>query len=274
MIAHRHANIPPSANGPARLGLAPTRTGLKLWWNTAYWGSTPKGGADLVNRRYNPASTTVDRIVTPAGYGWQFTDNTDIINNANAYQDLIAGGAVHSWAVWVYVASTSWNSGFGPVFLGAETVSNAFLVEFGGSSSLAGFYWGYQNTYRTYTLSKAVAAGNLYHFAGTYTGSSTSKLYMNGVEQTSFVGVLGTTGGTVYNLCAGYYPTAIYSFAHGSILDVRIWNRVLSAPEIGDLYAPSTRWGGLHVPVSPIIKYNTLTAAPSFAPSRRLIVGN
>lgn len=81
----------------------------------------------------------------------------------------------------------------------------------------------------------AVAYDNWFHVAGTWDGTN-MKLYINGMEQTC-TGDTGSLSGTIrYNsnvVKIGSYSSNLYF--EGNIDDVRIYSKVLSSSEVGDI---------------------------------------
>lgn len=86
----------------------------------------------------------------------------------------------------------------------------------------------------TFTLSAGTPdlVGTLYHYVLTYDGVNTGKLYRNGVlvdTKTNGTGAIVNTG-TPFYIGMGQYGWK------GSVDDVRVYNRVLSANEVSALY--------------------------------------
>ena len=83
-----------------------------------------------------------------------------------------------------------------------------------------------------------IAAGQLYHVAFTYAGTSTAagvRLYINGVPQTATV-VTDTLSATIVGtngaLIGGRHSTAPTQFLNGRIGEVQVWNRALAESEV------------------------------------------
>lgn len=163
----------------------------------------------------------------------QFNGTSDYITNGSstAMDNLFANGV--SISAWVYYPNfTSWqrtvtistsnNSGY-DVWLQANQTSG--VVQFGSGTS------GYKNS--TSSLSSYV----WYHLVGVtdYTGAGT-KIYINGVDDG------GSLSGTPsYSTDKGVLYIARLSgggssYGSGTIDDVRVYNRVLTASEVRDLY--------------------------------------
>ncbi len=95
-----------------------------------------------------------------------------------------------------------------------------FVVKISGTSYIA-------------ETNTALHIGKWTHITGTYDGSVV-KIYVNGVEQSTSVNVIGNMETTSTNLEIG--ARAGSGHINGSISDVRIYNRALSAAEIYDYY--------------------------------------
>lgn len=89
-----------------------------------------------------------------------------------------------------------------------------------------------------YPLGGALAAGNWYHiaFVKSSDAGSNVKAYINGIATgtTASVGTISTPSGTAY---LGRYAIASSSYFDGSMDEVGMWNRALSAEEVALLYS-------------------------------------
>lgn len=93
------------------------------------------------------------------------------------------------------------------------------------------------------TTSTSLAGGALTHVVATYSGNSAAsgwKIYINGVS-VALTTVLDTAPGTLgdVGLILGFDNAQLYA---GILADVRVYNRVVTAPEAWQIYAPQTRW--------------------------------
>lgn len=92
----------------------------------------------------------------------------------------------------------------------------------------------YDTTWRALEYSTSLQANTWYHLALTYDGT-TARAYLNGVEEdTSAVGAV-TDSGTEH-VSAGSAGGGTSEYSEGTIDDVRVYNRALSAEEILRLY--------------------------------------
>jgi four helix bundle protein len=118
-------------------------------------------------------------------------------------------------AMLVREPAGSWNSGWG--FWYSTTSQIAFWM----------------NSYNTTPATATIAPTQWNHVVGTWNGT-TIRLYVNGVEGTSGT-YTGSQTGTTNPLTIGTGGTTSYNI-NGSMDDVRIYNRVLTATEINALY--------------------------------------
>ena len=91
----------------------------------------------------------------------------------------------------------------------------------------------FSNSDNDYVMADANLTNNTWaHLAGTWDGSNI-RLYVNGIQQSSTPAVTGTSvNNTNYNLTIGLAANYAAPYFNGSIDEVRIYNRALSAQEI------------------------------------------
>ena len=132
-------------------------------------------------------------------------------DDVNTYRTVASQTRYGNWA------NSSW-------LLYIEAGKMVFYIFSGGSAILAG-----KNT--------ALSAGVWYHIAATWDGS-TSKLYINGVKETTEGSVSSMNTSTIPTLVGAYHDSAGTSIAgnwNGKLDECAIWNRALSASEISAL---------------------------------------
>lgn len=213
--------------------------GLKAWWPMA----ANQGGLTVreqVIGYYNGTlSSTLGWTGDTFGPSPDFTGTPKYIGvGINKIRDFLAGGP-YTVAAWFNCKSNDLTQ----TILGDMT-SNGMSRSFGlatggaGASSVVSSHHG--NTLLTHN---AVITKNVTHHAAvTWLGNNlTRTIYADGVAGTTTdtpaswasAGGLASIGRQgAYN---GYY-------FKGCIIDVRIYNRALSAAEIWQLYDPATRW--------------------------------
>ena len=120
--------------------------------------------------------------------------------------------------------------------------SRSFLMSIGSLSSnhSAGFYIYESDSPLNTNSSGAVDDGPLhqnqvYHLVGTYDSSNKNSFYINGILK-SQVSAIGSIQQSPEITTIGGVLNSTGKFFHGSIDDVRIYNRVLSENEVHALY--------------------------------------
>jgi Concanavalin A-like lectin/glucanases superfamily len=124
-------------------------------------------------------------------------------------------------------------------------------------------YFGVVDT--TYTLHAVTSLSTLndgvwHHAVGTNNGT-TSTLYIDGASQ-------GTTSGGAYNLYStsywrigsyklNFWPNGVDGYFNGSIDDVRVYNRVLSASEVSKIYSLGEAYAPVIELTGPSIVYGS-----------------
>jgi len=100
-------------------------------------------------------------------------------------------------------------------------------------------YWGYKNgaiSLRIYTLDKTLDDWVTITLVKTGTGDS-GNLYLNGKIQTNYTGTLPSVASTNDNLQLGRYRAVNTFSLNGSMRNIRIYSRSLSATEVAQLAA-------------------------------------
>ena len=89
-------------------------------------------------------------------------------------------------------------------------------------------------TFRTYTVN--LATGQWYNLVFVKNGTGNNgTLYLNGVQQNTYSGTIGSTPTPVYDMLLGCYTPSVYSL-NGQMDEVLIYNKSLSFLEINQLY--------------------------------------
>ncbi len=152
-------------------------------------------------------------------------DYVQINNGANALSGL------NNTALSVWFNGTA--NGF-PAVVNSAVSDLTWGIEFNNSGTSLFLWRG--GSYRTYTISINLLDKKWHHVVVNYTGSGDSaSLYVDGQLQSSFTGSIAGMRTETGNIEIGRYRTGINYFK-GSIDDVRIYNRALSASEISQLY--------------------------------------
>ena len=136
-------------------------------------------------------------------------------------------------AAWVYATSrvalsgilTKLNTTTNSYFLGVDSTGNN--LAFGLTDSIDGY---------SVELHSAYNLNTLYHIVGTYdSGAQIMRLYINGVQVTTG-GQAGTIVYSANDVLVGKSAITGGTSFGGPIFDVRLWNRVLSATEVTQLF--------------------------------------
>ena len=168
---------------------------------------------------------------------YYFMDSATTDNIVTASTSILpSGGADRSVSAWIYPSSTLTNTYNTIVKWGTQSGTYpqyAIVVHSSDSNKIR--LLGYGNDV-TQTGSEIVQLGKWNHVVLTYSGT-TNNLYVNGVHDSSFAfpnGALQTTASSA--LYIGSFNGADYNF-QGSIGSVQVWNRVLDASEVKELYS-------------------------------------
>ena len=179
---------------------------------------------------------------------------------------LSAITATSAWSAfaWIYPTTLAAGSFYGVAmsFANATPTTGDWWLVTRVAGATTGFGFGANGA--TMTRSNAadvITINNWWHIGGTYDGTTT-RLYLNGVEYTTTT-TEAMGGGWNVQACLGeLYPSAAYRFI-GKVEDVRCYSRVLTAAEVWDLYAPTTRYDLLYQPGFKRYVRAAVVAAPS-----------
>ena len=166
-----------------------------------------------------------------------FMNSATTDNIATASTSILpSGGEDRSVSAWIYPSSTLTNTYNTIVKWGTQSGTYpqyGIVVNKDDSNKIR--LLGYGNDV-TQTGSEIVQLGKWNHVVLTYSGT-TNNLYVNGVHDSSFAfpnGALQTTASSA--LYIGSFDGTNYNF-NGSIGNAQVWNRVLSASEVKELYS-------------------------------------
>ncbi len=156
--------------------------------------------------RMNPSNTILDNT------GWTLSGwfNASQIDSGSIAHRVVTFHRLNS--------SPSWGTG-GSLLLGNNSEARLMYTNAGGS--------------QRYLIHSGIETERWYYFVGTYDGS-TYRSYINGEDMQSRNDTFEGFGAA--DAMIGTYSTSNYFF-RGSIDDVRIYSRALSASEIQTLYA-------------------------------------
>ena len=233
-------------NKPAGAGttVSANKNGLIGYWNFDSSASTTAGVTDLSgqgNHGTGYDGTTATALSTASsstatasggriGEGGLLDGSNDNVDLGSAIGNLIGTGQ-RSFSLWAKADKALVNSGL--LGLGAST-GRQLWVWLGDTSSGGGFTMNLGGSTLASGLTPTV--GIWYNVAGTWNGT-TQILYINGVQVAS-VDVNSPAGASV-NYFIGYING--YNYWKGTLDEVKIYNRALSAAEILAEYKSASR---------------------------------
>lgn len=151
------------------------------------------------------------------------SDRTDVPNQAKL--KLTSGFSVEAWVSASDLSAT----------YGAIVSKNLYGLEFynSGSNPIIDFYVYSGGSFKS-AASSTVSENTLYHVVGVHTGSAL-KLYLNGslVDTTSGVGSAATGNDS---LSFGAWSDSNFDYLTGTVDEVAIYDRVLTAAEVQEHY--------------------------------------
>lgn len=189
---------------------------------------------------FKNGATSTMKVSGKMGQGVRFGGVNNVVEAGNTGLQLSSGGFSNS--AWVYITSTSEQmilfhglgcSTWGSWMLSVggnenNSIPNKFTFGFGTSSAS-----GATNLVQS---SANATTGQWVHVVGTYDGSSSLRLYLNGVLDAT-LSTSGNPWASTNNVyiggdagCSGRFNVS------GSIDDARVYNRILSASEVKQLY--------------------------------------
>ncbi|MFA5132026.1 MAG: LamG domain-containing protein [Candidatus Paceibacterota bacterium] len=225
------------------LNVSPTFTltsGLVGWWTFDGKNMTSATATDVSGNGNNGTLTNGPTVaIGKIGQGLRFDGVNDYFTAGNSAALRLTGGPM-TLSAWVYTSTTTYQN-FMYHGLGCSTYASYYL-SIGGTESAEypnkySFGFGTSNTTANKRISSDSNAiiNKWTHVAGTYNGSTLS-LYINGNLSTT-TSATGVAWNSLENLSVGADPgCGIRGKMTGSLDDVRVYNRSLSASEIYSLY--------------------------------------
>jgi|GEM_PF-1259719 len=141
----------------------------------------------------------------------------------------IAAGSAHTLSAWVYPNQLG-TTGY-ILVKGTSGVAFNYLLQLGSTG-----YLGYGNNTNTLASAQASLVPGVWQQVVVSSNGAAVTFYVNGVQKDTIAAA--NTGSTAETLKIGSRGTAAYIF-NGSIDEVRVWNRSLSAAEIQQHYYSS-----------------------------------
>lgn len=214
------------------------KNGLVGYWSPVATGPTGLQLLDLSGQNNHGTLSGMDAptnwVQSPYGTVLDFDGSNDFVDI-----EVIKPSSTMTLATWVYVRSFS-NSPLLYTWIASSGAADYGFLETNSTGSQ--LFYGNRNTntaeisFRTYTLSTALQANSWVNIVATKNaGADTGDLFVNGVKQTSFTGVLyATTSGATRLRLASY--TSPQLPLNGQIAEVCAYNRTLTESEIQTIY--------------------------------------
>ncbi|MFA7708458.1 MAG: LamG domain-containing protein, partial [Candidatus Pacearchaeota archaeon] len=198
------------------------------WWRMDDTNGSANSVVDYMGR--NNGTSVADAHQTDAGYfgkAMSFDGDGDYVNVTNSKSSDLNITRNISLSAWVYVGADTANN-YDLVGKYDGTNIQYLLMYIGGATDYLRFYTGTGNA------NYAVTINNWYHVVGTYNSTDT-QIYVNGNAGTKASSPTAPAHANQEVLFGIRYNGA--NDFNGSIDDVMIFNRSLSADEIQALYA-------------------------------------
>jgi hypothetical protein len=168
-------------------------------------------------------STSSATVLGKLGQGLQFDGSNDHIQSVSGFNKTNIGGTP-TISFWIRPAGAQATVGIMQIASALTSGNPWVLLQRTNSTTVR---WFLDANYR---ITQTVNDNIWYHIALTYNGT-TWQAYKNGVADGSYVGGIGANNGTYTWFGNGYN-----GYFKGSLDDVRIYSRTLSATEIKQLY--------------------------------------
>jgi hypothetical protein len=221
--------------------LGASTTGLVGYWNFDEGSGTiaaDSSGNGNNGTLVNGPTWTTGKI----GSGALSFDGADDYINTGSNSSLNFGDtSPWTFSAWLYWQGDS----------GTSTVSSGIAGKAGTTGFLSNYYYSGGASHYVYGYRMATSPNTIYYFNANSSldslntwqyvtfiadGAGNLSLYKNGTFYQTLTGVAGT-GIQFHYLGAGYDITTAGRLFNGTIDDVRVYNRALSAAEVTDLYA-------------------------------------
>jgi len=152
-------------------------------------------------------------------------------SNQIAYTGIIPPYSSHTMAFWVNM--TQITSGFSFILGFGSTSTDCAGLGWQASTGNWSYFLGAANVTTTYTYTPT--ANTWYHVSLQYVPGTSATIFFNGVQvsqNTSSIPANLNVSGVFFNIADNYKPGAVQPFA-GYLDDFRLYNRILTAAEIG-----------------------------------------
>lgn len=180
------------------------------------------------------ATLTENRLVEP-NKAYSFNGTNKVLASDSA---LPMGNSPRTISLWIKVPQSASNPNERPFNYGTETTSHANWINVvSGTGTPRNLGTVIFDFYNSGAISTNTIAFNAWqHIACTLDGSSVARVYINGNIAGAAGVAANTTSSGVLNIGDGSGTAVNQAGVVGSIDDVRIYNRALSATEVQQLY--------------------------------------
>ena len=238
--------------GAAKVGVSPSTSsgqltqGLVGYWtfdgaNTVWTSSSAGTATDGSGNGNTGTLTNMNQSTSPVpgkiGQGLKF-DGTKYVTSGAVFSSLGTSNQPYSIAGWVKTTASNYGN---VIHVSQSSDGSGWCVSFvtyNSPGNLQAHSW--NGAPVTATGATTLSAGNWYHFVNTWDSSGGLRIYVNGVlDGATSQSTFSASGGSDYvfaglgdSTCAG----STGNYFNGSMDDVRIYNRALSANEVQQLY--------------------------------------
>jgi hypothetical protein len=207
-------------------------------WSDATTGSfTDRSGNGNTGSDVNMERATAP-VAGKIGQAMKFDGVDEAMDAGTASAMQIVGPITVS--AWINPTSFNATNASSRPYIASTRVSGAggWLFSLDNFNTTAGLVFGYgtgTGTNYPYSTANVITLNKWQHVVATYDNSTSLKYYVDGVEVSPAVGVTGSLTTSTSNFYIGRNNTGTRPF-DGKIDDVRVYNRVLSATEVQQLY--------------------------------------
>jgi hypothetical protein len=176
-------------------------------------------------------ATSTAAVPGRIGQALQFNDTSSYVSVPTS-GSIPTGSTARTVCMWIYTNAASWVDNSNTVFeYGSGGTRTAFGIDMNANPNIEFYMWA-----DDLIINSGLPNVGWAHICATYNGATTLSAYVNGVLKgtRTLAGVLATTA-TAVNI--GRSTAVGGSYFNGKIDDVRLYNRALSAQEIGQLYS-------------------------------------